>query len=87
MLRLSLTEEKYKRINTQADAFTSLANQSPLLPLVFAAAGFRFNQGYYVFTSQSKAEHVIQILNRSLNVFSLVLFHVESGFICLPLLH
>ena len=87
MLKLSLQDEKYKKINTHADTFARILNKNPLVPLVFAAAGFRFDQGYYMFTSQSKTERVIQILNRSLNVYDLDLFHVGSEIICLLLLH
>ena len=68
MLILSIQDDKYKRINTQATGFTSLFDQNPYVSIVLAAAGFRFDHGYFEFTSPSKTNRVILLLNQQLNV-------------------
>lgn len=78
MLVLSTQDDKYKRINALASGFTALLEQNLYILVVLAAAGFRFDHGYFVFTSLPKTNRVILILNQQLNVCSLVLIHCRK---------
>lgn len=78
MLILSTQDNKYKRINSQVAGFTSLLDQNIYISIVLAAAGFRFDHGYFVFTSLSKTNRVILLLNQKLNVSFLCLFHFRK---------
>lgn len=75
MLILSTQDDKYKRINAQAAGFTSLLDQNPYISIVLAAAGFRFDHGYFESTSLSKTNRVILLLNQQLNVRLMRLFY------------
>ena len=78
MLILSTQDDKYKRINAQAAGFISLLDQNPYISIVLAAAGFRFDHGYFESTSLSKTNRVILLLNQQLNVCVLRLLYCRK---------
>lgn len=49
ILRLALSDDKYKRVNTNSPFFRDILQSQPLASLLFAAAGFSFDHGAYAF--------------------------------------
>lgn len=49
ILRLALSDDKYKRVNTNSPFFRDILQSQPLASLFFAAAGFSFDHGTYDF--------------------------------------
>ena len=45
ILRLALSDDKYRRVNTNSPFFRDILQSQPLASLLFAAAGFSFDHG------------------------------------------